>query len=418
MTSNRKGVLPVALIALAGLSGAAAAADSGDATAAGRTQTTALISRSVDGGLPNGSSTNAVISGDRRYARVIAFQSDASNLVHGDGNRQRDVFAVKRTGSIDNLGTRWSGGRAILVSRTRSGGSANGPSYGAAVSGGFRNAGRCVAFVSRASNLVSRDTNGRADAFLVSSPGRAPRRMSPGGGRQLKADVSSVTVSGDCSRVSFTAGGRLYTKVLGQRARRIRARGTASDPSYATGHSDALVYAARGGVWLSGNGTRRGRLVARGGRNPAFNDLKRRTLAYEKTIRGTTQIGYRDLGRGERIISSRRGALGNGHSRKPVMGNSGYYAMFESDASNLGVNANGSTGDGNGRADSYLFTDVRDITLVQSVREKAVPLPGGGYNPSMSYYANYIVFDTPAPLDSRGGGHHGHQIYMRYLGGI
>ena len=53
------------------------------------------------------------------------------------------------------------------------------------------------------------------------------------------------------------------------------------------------------------------------------------------------------------------------------------------------------------------------ITLVQSVFEKAVPLVGGGYNPSMSFYANYILFDSPAPLGAAGGDH---QVFMRYLG--
>jgi hypothetical protein len=73
------------------------------------------------------------------------------------------------------------------------------------------------------------------------------------------------------------------------------------------------------------------------------------------------------------------------------------------------------TGDHNGRIDSYLYTNVRDLTLVQSVHEKAVPLPGGGQNPSMSYYANYIVFDAVVPASERDGPH---QIYMRYLGPV
>jgi hypothetical protein len=47
-------------------------------------QYTELISRDMDGGVPNGPSTNGVISGDRRWARVIAFQSTASNIVRGD----------------------------------------------------------------------------------------------------------------------------------------------------------------------------------------------------------------------------------------------------------------------------------------------------------------------------------------------
>jgi hypothetical protein len=385
------------------------------APAQAQEQTTTLISRAADGGTPNGPSTNAVISGDRRYSRVIAFESTASDMVRGDTNGASDVFAVKRRGSINNKGTPWSGGDAILVSRGR-GGPADGPSFGASVSGDFRHAGSCVAFLSGATNLVAGDTNGTVDAFLVTAPGRTPRRVSEPGGKQMTEDANSVSVSGDCSQVSFTtASGRLYTADVGDDAKRVSASGDASDPSYATGNSTALVYAAGGGVWLSPNGKNRGSLVARGGRNPAFNDLKRRTVAYEKSVGGTTQIGYRDIGRGEKIISSRGNSRGDADSRKPVIGNSGFYVTFETDASNLQLNAGGATGDNNRRPDSYLYSDVREITLVQSVKDKGEPLRGGGQNPSMSFYANYIVFDSPAPLDSPDGDH---QVWMRWLGAV
>ena len=52
---------------------------------------------------------------------------------------------------------------------------------------------------------------------------------------------------------------------------------------------------------------------------------------------------------------------------------------------------------------------------MQSVQAKAVPVPGGGRNPSMSFYGSYIVFDSPAPLAVRGGTP---QVYMRYLGPV
>jgi hypothetical protein len=397
----------VATFAVAGLLLALAAA----APAQAQDQTTTLISRAADGGTPNGPSTNAVLSGDRRYARVVAFESEASDLVRGDANGVKDVFAVKRRGSINNKGTQWSGGGAILVSRGLGGDPANGPSSGASVSGDFRHSGSCVAFLSAASNLARGDTNGTVDAFLVTAPGRTPRKLS-----DVSGDVNSVAVSGDCSRVSFTtASGDLYTSLGGKEGKRVSVRGNASDPSYATGNSDALVYAASGGVWLSSNGLGRGSLEARGGRNPVYNDLKRKTLAYEKTVGGTNQIGYRDVNRGEKIISVRGGERGDADSRNPVIGNSGFYVTFESDASNLQLNAGGATGDNNRRPDSYLYSDVRSITLVQSVKDKGEPLRGGGQNPSMSFYANYIVFDSPAPLDAPDGDH---QIWMRWLGAV
>jgi hypothetical protein len=393
------------------LAAAMVAAPTAAATERDRLQSTQLISRSVDGGMPNGPSTNAVISSDRRYARVIAFESEATNLVAGDTNGLKDVFAVRRTGRIDNEGSVWRGATAVRVSRGPGGAAADGPSYGASVSGDFDHRGRCIAFLSAATNLVRGDTNMKVDAFLVRSAGRRPVRLSLPRGAQATTDATAVTVSGDCSRVSFVTGGNLYTR-KDSRTRKLRTAGPVSHPSYAVGRSNGLVFDAPAGVYLSRKGTRRPKLVAPGGANPAFNDLKRRTLAYEKHGDGHRQIFYKDLGGNETAISSRAGSLGNGDSRNPVMGNSGYYVTFESDAANLGVSADGRPGDYNGLADAYLYTNVRDLTLVQSVEEKAVPLPGGGQNPAMSYYANYVLFDSPAPF----GAHR--QVYMRYLGPV
>jgi hypothetical protein len=96
-----------------------------------------------------------------------------------------------------------------------------------------------------------------------------------------------------------------------------------------------------------------------------------------------------------------------------VVGNSGFYVTFTSEATNLGVNALGRAGDDNGAPDVYLYTDARRITLAQSVAENGVP--AGGDNGTMSYYANYVVFDSPAPIGAGGGPR---QIYLRYLGPV
>ncbi|MEA2142537.1 MAG: hypothetical protein QOI64_967, partial [Solirubrobacteraceae bacterium] len=310
MRRSPTGVLSTALLT--------ALATAATATA-GPAQTTRLISSAAGGGTPDGASTNAVISGDRRFARIIAFQSEATNLVRGDTNGLTDVFAVERSGSFRNNGSPWRGDDAVLLSSGVGGAPADGRSFGTAVSGDFRHPGSCVAFLSAATNLVTGDTNGRVDAFLVTAPGRAPRRVSPA---TIAADADGVTVSGDCSQVSFTAGGRLYTSRSGAPSRLVRTRGSASEPSYAAGNSRALVYTARGGVYLSQNGVKRGKLVARGGRDAAFNDLKRRTVTYEKTFGRTTHIGYHDIGKRERIISANGGRRGDGSSRNPVIGNS------------------------------------------------------------------------------------------------
>jgi hypothetical protein len=405
--------LPVAVSSIAAVFGAGAS----DATVtAARVQNTKLISRSVSGGVPNGPSTNGVISNDKRRARVIAFQSDASDLVGSDTNRTTDVFAVKRAGHINNRGTRWRPGKTILISRGRGGRPANGPSFSPAVDGAFHAKPKCVAFLSSASNLASRDTNGKVDAFLSRGPGRLPKRVSllPGN-RQSHSDTTRVAVSGNCSRIAFVTGGALYVK-KGSRTRRLNVRGGENDPSFSTGLRNDLVFSGSRGVYLSRNGTGHPRLVARGGSNPVYNDIKRQTVAYELRKGGSTQIGYKDLGHKQKVISSFPGrASGNGDSRDPVIGNSGFYVSFETDASNLAINASRRTGDANGQPDVYLYSDVRNLTLAESVDDNEDIVAGGGQNPSMSFYANYILFDSPANFQDGTGSR---QVFMRWLGSV
>src|SRR6476661_8572069 len=94
---------------------AAAASASARVTRADQ-QYTQLISANTAGGVPNGPSGHSVISGDKRYARAIAFESDASDLVEGDTNGQKDVFVVLRGGIFNGDGSPWKPGRTLLIS--------------------------------------------------------------------------------------------------------------------------------------------------------------------------------------------------------------------------------------------------------------------------------------------------------------
>jgi hypothetical protein len=386
---------------------AAADGDGANVTSA-RTTSTYRISNSVGGGAPNGASTNAVMSNDKRFVRVIAFESLASNLVGHDANGVRDVFVTFRGDRATNAGTRWKPGRTALMSRTKSGAAADGPSYSPSVDGSTRTRPTCIAFISAASNMVPGDTNGQPDAFLRRLHGGAPKRLVPNGG-QSSEPTTGVAVSGDCHLIAFTAGGKLYVSRGGRRARHINTGADAADPSFSTGRRNDLVFGARRGVYLLRNGRGRPQLVGRGGRNPVYNDLRRRTVAYEKKRGGHWQIAYHDLGRRERIISRRR-HIGNRDSRNPVIGDFGYFVTFETDATNLDRRP-----DRNRRPDTYLYTDKRRLSLLQSANKRGRILRGGGANPSMSYLANYITFDAPINIRS---GHGRRQIFMHYRGGI
>jgi Tol biopolymer transport system component len=129
---------------------------------AGTTSRVSLDSAGIQG---NAGSFAPTISGNGRY---VAFHSLASNLVVGDSNGQGDVFVRDRLtpsttrASVDNGGSQ-----------------GNGQSLGPAINGD----GRSVAFSSLASNLVPGDTNALQDVFVRD-------RLMPVGGLAELPDVS------------------------------------------------------------------------------------------------------------------------------------------------------------------------------------------------------------------------------------
>ncbi len=131
--------------------------------------TTERASVGPDGRQGNGASSFPSVSADGRFA---AFNSEAANLVQGDTNGVNDVFVRDR-----------ERGRTERVSLGPGGRQADGSSSFASISAD----GRFVAFISRASNLVSNDTNGELDVFVRDRKLGTTERVSLGpGGRQAK----------------------------------------------------------------------------------------------------------------------------------------------------------------------------------------------------------------------------------------
>ena len=107
------------------------------------------MSNGVGGALADGDSfdSSLTLEGD-----LVAFSSEASNLVSGDSNGVSDVFVANvRTGVVER------------VSISTTGEQAHAPSFDAHISGNGR---RYVAFRSTATNLVPGDTNEEFDAFV------------------------------------------------------------------------------------------------------------------------------------------------------------------------------------------------------------------------------------------------------------
>ncbi|MCK6445301.1 MAG: hypothetical protein L6Q99_02820 [Planctomycetes bacterium] len=110
--------------------------------------------------------------------RTIAFASSATDLVEDDTNGALDVFVRDRARSS-----------TLRVTLAADGGEANGDSTAPALSAD----GRVIAFSSRASNLITGDTNGAIDVFVrvldSAGPHAGPHAEALGSGRTLRASV-------------------------------------------------------------------------------------------------------------------------------------------------------------------------------------------------------------------------------------
>jgi Tol biopolymer transport system component len=176
-------------------------------------QTTQRVSVALKGAEANGESLSAQISADGRF---VVFTSSASNLVSGDTNGIEDVF-------VRDLVE----GATERVSVARAGAQTNEGSEVAAISA----AGRFVAFASYASNLVARDTNDARDVFVRDrSAGTTERISMSSAERQGDKDSFSATISADGRFVAFASKASTLVARDTNRATdvfvRDRARGT------------------------------------------------------------------------------------------------------------------------------------------------------------------------------------------------
>ena len=145
------------------------------------------VSVSSAGVEANGPSRSACLSGNGRF---VAFESDATNLVAGDGNGYSDIF-------LHDL----SNSRTTRVSVSSNGMEGDLPSFAPSIS----DDGRYVAFLSMASNLVANDNNQYIDVFVHDRLTRRTTRANvAANGTEADDDTLEATISGDGSFLAFT----------------------------------------------------------------------------------------------------------------------------------------------------------------------------------------------------------------------
>lgn len=378
-------------------------------------RTTGLLSRALDGGLPNGPSRHAAVSHDQRIARVIAYESDASDIVAGDVNAATDVFVVFRARPWASNGSPWRAGRTVLASRGLGGAPANGRSYGPALDGDSHHVPRCVAFISDASNLVPGDTNGAADAFVRDLRSGRTVRVSVGAdGRQADGPSYDVSVDGDCSRVAFTSSAHN----LGLLATRHRAWwGARTDAG--GGRRQAFVRVLSGhradrglrGLTFLVSASNRGRAgngdsgevaFARNGKSVVFSSTSSNLAGGDRN--GVSDVFRRRITRVRqrsglglqvrtRLVSAHGASAGNGPSGHPGVTDDGRYVVYQTDASDL------LSGDTNGRTD-VVEADLRGRRSQQAwvSRSRAIGQPGNGVSwaPVTTDAGEFVLFASHA----------------------
>ena len=149
--------------------------------------TTRRVSEPTGGGQGDFGSDSPALSAD---GTRIAFRSEARNLVAGDTNLSRDVFLHDlATGATTRVSV--SDGEAEAT-----GGESGIPSLNAD--------GTRIAFESRASNLVSGDTNGAIDVFVRDTAAGTTIRVSVASdGAQASDSSGAPSINADGTRIAF-----------------------------------------------------------------------------------------------------------------------------------------------------------------------------------------------------------------------
>lgn len=382
--------------------------------------TTARVSVSSGGAEGNGYSFAGVVSADGRW---VAFVSQATNLVAGDTNRWQDVFVHDR-----HTGT------TTRVSLGPGGIEANGPSGSQSISAD----GRMVAFTSRASNLVSGDTNGASDVFVHDRHTGMTSRVSVFGGVSQGSRASgNAAISADGRFVAFDSFTSdfddtnqasdvfVHDRVLatttrvsvgplgveanaGSDAAAISADGrwvafTSSASNLIVGDTndapDVFVHDRRtattsrvsvGPGGTEGNRASGSAAISADGRYVAFDSLADNLIDRDSNQRMDVFVHNVQTGTTTRVSEGSGGVQGNHLSVDPALSADGRWVAFTSSASNLVVD------DTNAHEDVFAHDRHTGTTTRVSVGPGGLQANSVSVAPSVSTDGRWIAFSSVA----------------------
>ena len=274
--------------------------------ATGVTERVSVDSSGVEG---NGGSLGSSISAD---GRIVAFCSDASNLVAGDHGGIVDAFVHDRaTGVTERVSVDSSGAEGDRES--------SGPL--------LRADGRIVTFASWASNLVAGDTNGCADAFVHDRATGITERVS--------VDSSGVEANDGSGPSSISADGQIVA--LWSFASNL----VSGDKNWcldvfvhdrSTGITERVSVDSSGS---EGNATSWAGSISADGQVVAFGSQASNLVAGDTSMTEDVFVHDRVTGITERVSVDSSGAEGNDYSDTASISADGQVVAFMSNASNL-----------------------------------------------------------------------------------
>jgi Tol biopolymer transport system component len=338
-----------ALSALA-IVAAVAPASAGNAADA---RVTTRVSIASQGTEADRNSLNPSISSD---GRVIAFSSNATNLVPGDSNGLHDIF-------LHDMQAR----STVLVSVGVDGTPADGASSSPRVSDN----GRFVTYYSDASNLVADDANGATDVFVYDRQTRTNIRVPGGDAGGIFPDINStgryIAYSTDASLVPQDSNRFMdvyvYDRTTGQvslisrRPDGTAPVGTSFEPAI-SGNGRYVAYKSSASDVVEQD-------------NPDDYDI----FLYDRT-ENTTVLAS----------AASDGTPASGPASAASLSGNGRFIAFVSSAGNL------VPGDTNDDADVFLRDRVTGRTTVVSATPEGVPGNGFSTRPDVSPDGRYVGF--------------------------
>ena len=327
-------------------------------------QSTTRLSPGLSGVGGDGDSRTVSISADGRY---VAFGSNATNLVNGDGNGVDDIFVADRaTGTL------------VRASLDSAGLEADKGSFNPAISAN----GRFVAFHSLATNLVPNDTNGTIDVFV--------RDLVDGTTERVSVDSAGNEVHGDCLYPSISGDGRFVA---------FQSQATDLVAGDVNGFQDVFVHDRQTGTTVlasvdvagnQGDGNSQAAWISLDGHFVCFDSQATNLVAGDTN--GVNDVFVKDLiaATVERVSVSSAGAEGDHDSFAGSMSADGRYVGFYSAATTL------VQPDINQAMDVFL----RDRTAGTTSRVSVTPMGRGGngdsFLASLSADGRYVAFQSVA----------------------